>query len=777
MSNMKYKDAALPVKERVEDLVHRMTLEEKIAQLIGDIFPYGKKNFPVQINEKGELIKSEKYVNTIKHGLGGIAYINFSLEPEESVQFTNALQKDAIENTRLGIPLLIFEECIYGQISEGSTRFPFPIGLAATWDPELTQSVFNAIGREVRTRGGNMTMNPVLDLGRDPRWGRIQETFGEDTYLASRLGVAAVKGLQGGDEVTSTHIAATLKHFAGFGQSQGGRQLAPGDIPYRVFIDEILPAFQRVVMEANPAGVMGAYHEVDGVPCHANKWLIHEMLREKWGFQGVFLSDFGGINKLTEFHNVTENLKEAAELALLTGVDMDLQEGVSYRELLNQGELSNGVREAVDRSVRRVLELKFKLGLFDKPYVELQEARSTVWNEKHRQIAQKVAEECLVLLKNENNILPLNVEKVRKIAVIGPHSKLMDFGVTIYDGIKSQFPENTEILWAQGCALTDQDEILPYLHETQETNFTELHKTAFHLDDELHSQNGRIKPKTLSPEVEKNIIQEAVGIAKECDVIVLCLGESEKCCGENYAPSRFCDRHSLELIGNQLALLDALKAINVPIVTVLIHGRPLELSEVSIKSDALISAFLPGEGRGTAVAKALLGRINPGGRLPVTMPVSAGHIPCYYSQRPTSFTREYAFSEGRYVYPFGYGLSYTRFEYQNMKVVPETLEEGDRVEVTVDVENVGEVDGDEVVQLYIRDNVASLTRPASLLKGFKRVRIKAGETRKLTFQLRREDMAFTNVRGDFVCEPGEFTIFVGSSSRKRDLIESRIMVK
>ena len=774
---LRYWDISLATNERVNELMMLMTLEEKVAQLSGIIFPWG--NFPVKL-ENDHLVKSDSYTEATKHGIGGISYVNFSLQPKESVEYTNALQKDVRENTRLGIPLFIFEECLYGQIAYGSTVFPYSIGLGATWDPVLVREVFDAMGQEVRCRGGLMTFNPILDIGRDPRWGRIRETFGEDTYLTSRMGVAAVKGLQGGEDVSEGHIAATLKHFAGFAQSMGGRQLSVPEVSHRTFQDEILPTFRAAVKEANPAAVMTTYTEINGIPSTSNKELLNDILREQWGFEGIVVSDFGAIDGLILNHHTASDKLDAAKQALVAGVDMDLPEGNCFKDLLAVAEADKMIMGRIDEAVARVLALKFKMGLFENPFQEERYSLSIVHCENHQSISLKAAEKSLVLLQNKDNVLPINEKALKKLAVIGPHSKYMDVGITIYEGLKETLPEEVELLWAQGCALTDSDENLAYLQETAEGGFTTIHQSAFQTEEEdelmMDHYEGK-RPGLIPLDKELKVIEEAVEIAKRADIAILCLGESNQCSGENYAPNRFGDRDDLELIGNQLELLKAVKGAGVPVVVVLINDRPLALGSVSKYADALISAWQPGEMRGRAIARALLGRINPGGKLPVTMPVSVGQLPCYYSQKATGYMRDYAFTKGRYVYPFGYGLSYTTFKIEKLNLSSETLVSNGSLVISLDVINTGTREGDEVVQLYIRDLVSSITQPYKLLKRFERITLKQGEKKEVTFTLLPEDLAFTNINGEFLPEEGEFTLYVGTSSRRRDCLTASFKFK
>lgn len=745
-----YRDPSAPVEKRVLDLLSRMSLDEKISQLKGVLFPWGEENFPARLDTDGTLIKTEKYRAAAQHGLGAVAQVHHSLSPERSVAYVAALQKDMLEETRLGIPLLVQGECCHGQLAQGATVFPLPPALAATFDDDLVRRVFSAVGRETRSRGGTQGFSPCLDIGRDPRWGRMEETFGEDPFLVSRMGVAAVQGLQGGDSLNPTHIAATVKHFAGYGQSEGGRQGAPADIPPRMLQDEILAPFESAVREGRACGVMPSYSEIDGVPCHANAFLLTSQLREQWGFTGVVTSDFGALAQLVTEHGVAGDTTDAARQALLAGVDMDLPNGNVFESLRANAVDHPDLMKRIDRSVSHVLRLKFELGLFERPVPGEDDAVSTVHCEGHQALALESARKSIILLKNAEGLLPLDRAKLSRIAVIGPHSRYLDFGgvsphnegVSILDGITASAGGDVDVVWAQGCALTDRDEPLDHIPAPAEDT----------------------PPKQVAAEQEERVIAEAAEAARGADVAVLCLGESSEVCGENYRPGKRGDRAEPALVGQQSELLEAVAATGTPVVVVLIHGRTLVIDRVVQRAGAVLDCWNLGEARGAAVAEALFGEYNPAGRLPVTVPRSAGQLPCHYYRREKGMKPGYALQLPGPQFPFGYGLSYTTFEYRNLKLSTVRLLMKRAVEVTVDVQNTGDRAGEEVVQLYVHDKVASVTRPVKELRGFRRIMLEPGESKTVAFMLTAHDLEFTGVDMTRRAEPGEFDIFVGPNS-------------
>jgi beta-glucosidase len=753
-----YRNTTLSVTERAADLLMRMTLEEKLAQLSGVIIIDVVENLPVRVDENGTLHKDDSFVQPTAAGIGAICYPQVRMGVRDSVRVLNALQRDFLENTRLGIPALIVDEGAHGHLAWESTIFPLPVGMGATFNPDLIQRVFDAVGREIRVRGGHLALTPVGDIGTDPRWGRVEETFGEATHLVTQMTLAAIRGLQGGrDGVAADHVAATAKHFAGFAQSAGGRQIAPPDLPERVLRDQILPVFKAAVTEAGVYCIMPAYIEHDGIPAHAHHKLLRHILRDEWGFKGLVVSDFGGVPDIYTRYRVAPSLPDAARRALHAGVDMDLPEGKAFRTLQ---EVDAALLAHIDTSVERVLALKFSLGLFENPYVDEGRAVEVVHSAHHQQIASEVAEQSLILLKNEGAILPLNITQTPRIALVGPHSKLLKFGgysghnrgVSIYDGLLNYTQGQAELLWAQGCRLTtDAEDNLP------DDVFGE--GMLRDLPDNM--------PNVFSLESEQIQINEAATLAATCDVAVVCLGESYATTSESNGPGHFGDRESLELVGNQLALLRAVKATGVPTITVLIHGRTLTILPVLETADAVIDAWNPGEARGTAIARALFGDINPGGRLPFTVPFSAGQLP--FSRKITGYEQLYAFQNRRECLPFGYGLSYTTFTY-SVPRVEGTFRVGDPVTVSLEVTNTGTRAGDEVVQVYVTDVICSVSRPRHVLKAFQRVSLAAGEMRSITLVLPPEAFSFTDEQYQPCIEAGEFEISVGTNSQQTQTV-------
>lgn len=742
-------DASLPIHERVRQLLSQLTLEEKIAQLGGTLFGRGEKNPTARLVD-GSLQMGPEYEQASRHGLGGIAYLHRSLNVRQSVQYANALQKDIITRTRPGIPLLIFDECMHCLFAPESTVFPLPPALAASFDPECVQAAFDVIGKEARSRGVAMCFSPHCDLARDPRWGRMSETFGEDTFLAARMAAAAVKGLQGGDGLRNDHIAAAAKHFAGFGQSSGGRQLAPADIPPRQFLDEILPPFQAAV-EAGCAGIMPAYTEIDGIPCHGNRRLLTDLLRSAWGFSGVTVSDFGAISKLCDRDRICRDQRDAAVLALLSGIDMDLPFGLSFNELAKQETLPAQVLQRIDEGVRRVLTVKMLLGLFDHPYVDEERAAALVNCREHRDAAVRMAQRSITLLKNENNVLPADPATVKRILVTGAFGDDRtgwrpdgDQARNITEALRDRLKDGAAVEYAFGCSVTNHDAVPGKL-----------------------PRGCRKGPKVgmLPLSFDRKFIREAAAKARDADLVVACVGESSNLYGENFNKDRTTDRDDLGLPGNQLELLKALRKTGKPVVAVLFHGHTLAVGSFDSYADAILDCWHLGEGRGEAVAGTIFGEMNPAGRLPVTIAANAGQVPVHYARKGGFFDRDYSASPPETKYPFGFGLSYTSFAYENMTVTPATIRPGERVTVRLDITNTGDRAGDEVVQLYLSDLLASVVRPRILLKAFSRISLQPGEKKTVSFDLGPEAMEFTNEAMQRVVEPGAFEVHAGSNSR------------
>ena len=757
-----FRAAGRPVEARVADLLGRMTPRERLAQLCGVIFPWGR--FPVSFGADGALRREAAYDAATEQGLGGLCYVNMSIGPRESAAYTNALQADIRARTRLGVPLLVFEECCHGQLAQEATVFPLPPGLAASFDPELVERVFRAVGRETRARGGHVAFSPVLDLGRDARWGRSEETFGEDTFLAARMGVAAVRGLQGGPSgVEPGFVAACPKHYAGFGQSAGGRQLAPTDLPPRVLRDEILPPFRAALVEGGAEALMGAYTDIDGTPCHANRWLLDALPRGEWGWRGLFIADFSAVRDLWRRYRLAEDRAEAARIALGAGVDMDLPAGECFAELAAAVEADAALRERVDEACGRVLALKFKLGLFENPFTTERAALELTHHAEHRALALRAAERSAVLLKNEGGLLPLERGRARRVAVIGPHGRYLQFGgvsphdrgVNILDGLRAHLGADAVVEFAQGCALTDRDEPLAYLQETAAGDFQTLREQAFG-----GGPQGE-RPREVPLALERGLIEEAARLAARSDVVVLCVGDSQQCAGENFAPTRFGDRTRLDLPGNQLELSRAVKAAGRPVVACVVHGRALALGAVLDAADAVLDLFNPGEARGEAVARLLFGDVEPTGRLPLTVPHEAGQLPVYYSQKPHAYLRDYAFTQGRWRLPFGFGLGYTRFEWAEPRLERAEIRAGEEAVVTVEATNVGARAGETVAQVYLSIRRDEVTRPERWLAGFARLTAGPGETARARIVIGREafertgsDLRRAVAAGDYVVGAG-----------------------
>jgi beta-glucosidase len=749
-----YRDSKLPVEQRVADLLSRMTLEEKIAQLVGtwqSNLPQGSSG--VFVDASGNFLPDRAAV-ALKNGLGEMTRPSTHRGPREEADFTNTVQKWLRENTRLGIPVIFHEECLHGEAAPGGTSYPQAIGLASTWDPSLVHDVFEATAAEVRARGAQQCLTPVLDLARDPRWGRTEETYGEDPYLVSRIGVAAIEGFEGpAPFVDKTHVIATAKHFAVHGQPEGGTNAAPANYSERVIREYFLLPFQRAVEEAGVDSVMASYNEIDGIPSHSNKRLLDGILRQEWGFRGMVVSDYFGIIQLRTLHHVVDTDAAAAKMALEAGVDVELPSADAFthlEDMVKSGEVSEMY---IDRAVARVLRMKFLTGLFEDPYVDPDYAEKITNDAEHRELALKAARETLTLLKNDGNLLPLDKTKYKRIAVIGPNAADVHLGgysgepthsVSILQGIKDKVGSSAEVLYSEGCKITETPPVW------------EADKVV--LGD---------------PALNAKRIQEAVKVAQKADVIILALGGNEQTSREEWAENHLGDRDNLDLLGNQDDLARAMLATGKPVVVVLLHGRPNSINYIAGHVPAILDGWYVGQEGGTAVADVLFGDYNPGGHLPITVPRSVGQLPDYYYQKPSA-KRGFLDDSVKPLYPFGWGLSYSTFAYSNLRLAPATIGTQGDTTVSVDIKNTSNVRGDEVVQLYIRDEVSSVTRPVEELRGFQRVTLNPGETRTVDFKLGFAGLSFLNRDMHRVVEPGAFKIMVGSNSV--DLMSAELKV-
>ncbi len=849
ISSYPYQNAKLSIDERVDDLLSRMSLEEKVRQM--DMY----KGWGFKDGESFSASKTVKQTGSL--GIGAI----HDLYPR-SAKMINDLQSEVIKSNRWGIPALIMCEMLHGYLDEGSTAFPMNIGLGATWDVDIMKKVGAVIGAEARAHGVHYGLGPVLGIGREPRWGRVAETFGEDTYLASEIGLAMILGMQG-DTLASNHsIIAEPKHFAVHSAPQAGGNSSPVIVGERTARQDFLPVFQKAYMKGGALGAMCAYSELDGVPCASNKWLLTDVLRKEWGFKGIVVSDLGAIKYIQTTHYTADSPKESIKQSVSAGVDMQFYD---FTNQFWQQTIIDLVRDKemdvkyVNRAAGGVLRLKFLVGLFENPYTEKGLIATRFHSIENQQVALEAAQKSIILLKNEAEILPLS-KNIKTIAVIGPNANASRLGgysvknkvaITVLEGIRKIVGKRTTVLYEEGVPLVVKGQIIgsenlrtpdrlehglkgeyfnnrnlegtPALTRIDKqlnfdwpwspgigvnddefsirwTGFLNA-KTSFKgwlglssddgirmwIDDVLVIDNwkkGGTNIVTYPMEVkakknykvriemweggwgarahfrwnlEKVNFQPAIAIAKKADVAIVVLGESRELVEENR------DVATLKLHGKQEDLIKAIQKTGTPVICVLLNGRPLAINWVQNNVPAIIEAWFPGEKGGDAVADVLFGNYNPAGRLPITVPKSVGQLPIYYNQKPTAIHRYVAESELP-LYPFGFGLSYTSFRYGAVKMSSKIIKINESLKITVDVTNTGDVDGDEVVQLYINDVYSSVTSPRISLKDFKRVHIKKGETKTVVFELTPEKLAIWNLKMNNVVEPGDFEVMVGPNS-------------
>jgi len=749
----RYQDHNRSARARTKDLLSRMTLEEKAAQMM--CVWQEKAGALIDTSGKFDLQKARAHFKQ-GNGLGQVGRPSDAaggLNARATAELTNDIQKFFLEESRLGIPVIFHEECLHGQAAIDSTSFPQPIGLAATFNPDLVERLFTMTAAEARVRGAHQALTPVVDVARDPRWGRVEETYGEDPFLVSRMGIAAVRGFQGDASFKDKRrLIATLKHFVGHGQPESGMNCAPANISLRVLRETFFFPFREAIEKAQAISVMASYNEVDGVPAHANRWLLRDVLRKEWGFAGFIVSDYYAIWELnyrpdTHGHFVARDKREACRLAIEAGVNIELPEPDCYLhivDLVRKGELKE---KQLDDLVGPMLYWKFKLGLFDDPYVDPDEAERIVGCDAHRELARESAREAITLLKNEGNLAPLNLKKIKTIAVIGPNANRSLLGgysgvprndVTVLAGIREKAGPRARVLYSEGCKITiggswNQDEVTP-----------------------------------SDPEEDRRQIAEAVEVAKEADVIILAIGDNEQTSREAWNLKHMGDRSTLDLIGRQEELVKAMVQTGKPVVVLLFNGRPISINYVVENVPVIFECWYLGQETGHAVADVLFGDHNPGGKLPITIPRSAGHLPAFYNYKPSA-RRGYLFDEVSPLFAFGYGLSYSKFTFGNMRLEKKKIKRNGSTRVLVDVTNSGKRAGSEVVQMYIRDLFSSVTRPIKELKGFQKVLLAAGETKTVAIEITPESLAFYDIKMKYVVEPGDFEIMAGNSSRDADL--------
>ncbi len=724
---------------KVKDLLNRMTIEEKVAEL-RSIFAANPKINADFFNNP------QKMDSLFGHGVS-MVNPDFDNSLEESIHNRNQVQHYLRTKTRLGIPTIFLDEAHHGLLAMQADVFPTSISLACSWDTLLTEKIYTYVAAQARSRGTTMVLAPVIDVTRDPRWGRTSETFGEDPFLCGIMGSAVVRGLQGSNDgsIAMNHIAATLKHFTGHGQSEGGVNQAPADYPERVLRTFHMEPFRLAINRVQPAGIMPAYVEIDGIPAHANSWLLKDVLRKEWNYKGVLVSDWWAIDQLYNLHRVAPTRKDAALQAFNAGVTVDLPYGNNYENLIELIKEGNIKTKDLDEAVSYVLQLKFKLGLFDNAQeIKLSDAVAKINQQEGRNLALKAAEESMVLLKNANNILPLDKNKIKTIAVIGPcaatnytgdYSGVPVHNVSILEGIRNKFQN---VVYAKGVDLSLNG-------------------------DTISLNNFQYTARVVWPDRENNLrkIDSAVQVAKNADVIICALGENEQFVREAGSGEHFGDAASLDLQSDQNDLVKALTATGKPVIVYLVHGRPLSINYIAEKANAIIDGWYTGEEAGNAFANILFGDVNPSGKLTISIPRSVGQIPIYYNHKPSAQYFEYVAEKNTPLYPFGYGLSYNTYSYSNIRLKEDRL--------SIDIKNNGSMPGDEIVQMYVHQKVSSVTRPVKELKDFSRVSLNPGETKTVSFVIDKEKLGVLNRDKKFVVEPGVFELMAGKSSLDKDL--------
>lgn len=742
-----YKNSDLSDEARVDDLLSRMTLIEKVGQMSQFVGPEhiarSEKNMTIEEMQAGDTfgiypnLHSSQIPDVIKRGrVGSFLHVK---NPSEA----NFLQKHASQS-RLGIPLLIGIDAIHGNgLVTGATIYPSPITMASSWNLDLVKQANTETAKEIRINGAHWAFTPNIDIARDARWGRVGETFGEDKFLVSEMGVAVIDGLQQGDFSSDTSVLSTAKHFVAGSDPINGLNLSPMDVSMRSLREDYFPPFKRAI-DAGAFTLMAAHNEVNGVPAHGNRFLLTEVLRDEWDFQGFVVSDWLDVERLKTYHRTAKTFKQAVYQSVDAGMDMHMH-GPKFLtplvRLVKQGRISEA---RIDAAVRPILLAKFRLGLFENAMVDESAAKQLMFNEEHKQTALELARQGIVLLKNSNNILPLPAGK--RIFITGPNA------------------DNHSIMG---------DWVLPQPKEnivTMVEGLRQVAKGSAKIDYfDLKGSVKSIQPKQIAKAAKK---------AKSADVAIVVVGSNPlrydrkgKTSGENVA------RSSIGLFGQQLELVQAIQASGTPTIVVLVNGRPLAEPWIVDNVDALIEAWEPGAMGGQALAEIVFGEVNPSGKLPITVPYSVGHMQAIYNHKPSALVRKYADAPTSNLYEFGYGLSYSKFEYSNVRLANPRIKNNQSTKVFVTVKNTGDFAGDEVVQLYIRDKFSEVTRPVKELKGFKRVSLKPGEERVVDFEINPDMLAYYNLKMNWVVEPGDFKIMLGGSSRKSDLKSINLKVK
>ncbi|NLA84614.1 MAG: hypothetical protein GX854_08875 [Clostridiales bacterium] len=735
MNRLRYNEK---IEEKIREKLSRMTIEEKVWQM-------GMVPSNLFVDEKGNFIKDKADEIFKGYSIGGFQDLRF--EPEKNIDLIKEIQDYIINNTSPGIPAIVVGETLHGYLSPKATIFPQVIGLGSTWNTRLVQDIAEAAAKEARAAGTTLANSPDLDLARDPRWGRVEETFGEDPYLVTQMGLSIVRGMQGDmNRDRSEMIISSIKHYVAHSSPEGGVNIGPVAAGERQLRELYLKPFAAAIQEGGALAVMPAYSELDGIPVHASEFLLTEILRNELGFMGMTIADYGAIHMLYRVHKVAESPQAAGRLAVKAGMDFEAGNihcyGDNLIELVKKGEVPE---EIIDTAVTRILRVKYLAGIMDNPYGSLEKAKKYYGCEKHKQLALDAARESIVLLKNQNNILPLD-KNLKSVAVIGPvadRGELGDYSlpnddvVTPLAGIKAVLPNDCKINYAKGCGLWEMDR----------SGFEESIEAA---------RNSEVAIVVLG---ETSIKAYGMGWGRETDDVILC--------GEGY------DRSDISLPGLQHQLAEEIIKTGTPTILVLINGRPITLGDLNDSAAAILEAWYPGQEGGTAIAEVLFGDVNPSGRLTISFPKESGQIPVYYNHKPSARGyykkpgtpekpgRDYVFCDTEPMYPFGYGLSYTTFEYSNLKIDIQNLKEKNEINISVSVKNTGKREGKEVVQLYVNDIVSSVTTPVRELKGFTKISLLPGEEKQVVFNLPLKELALIDRNMKPVVEPGEFEVFVG----------------
>lgn len=738
-----YLDASQSVEIRIQDLLARMTLEDKAAQMsqyVGlEHMKHAENNITAADLAKNDALGfypgmlSADVAKMITEGkIGSFLHV---VTAEEA----NHLQKLA-QKSPLKIPLLIGIDAIHGNgLYNGATIYPSPITQAATWDDKLQQKASLQTALEMRATGSHWAFTPNIDVLRDPRWGRTGETFGEDPYLVGNMGVATIKGLQGTGFTGTQHVIACAKHLIGGSQSINGLNAAPIDVSKRTLFEIFLPPYKRAIQEANIYSIMTAHNEVNGIPAHMDKYLMTDILRNRWGFNGFYVSDWNDVIRIAIWHHVAKDFKDATLKAVSAGLDMHMH-GPKFADyvvqLVNEGKLPI---ERVNEACRKILEAKFRLGLFENPLIDLSKRKNAVFTKEHQQTALQQAREAITLLKN-TGILPLKKTSGKSIFITGPNA-------------------NNQTTLGDWAAPQPEENVITIFEGIKKIGKEKGYKVSYFNSGER------------SREMKDSDILKAVDLAKQADITILVLGENSfrhewkyKTTGENI------DRATLKLSGKQMELAKKIIENDKPVIVVYVSGSPIAEPWLEQRAKAVINTWEPGAFGGQATAEILFGKINPSGKLPVTIPRSVGQLQMVYNHKPTAYIHKYNTEKKIPLHPFGFGLSYTTFEFSKPKLSKKTFSgKDDKITVSIDVSNIGKIAGDEVVQLYIRDNISSVTRPVKELKAYQRVALKAGETKKVTFEITASSLAFYDINFNFGVEAGQFTVMTGNSSADKDL--------